>query len=295
MSVLRGVYIVMTTPFNEDGNIDYAGMEANIEWYIANKAQGLLVAGALGEYSSMDFSERKTLAEFTLCKVKGRLPVVVGTTTSRTETTVALSCHAHQHGAAGVMILPPPGAGLLDEEIFGFYTTVASSVPLPVMVYNNPGSSGMDMTFDLLQRIAVLPHIDCIKEASGDIKRISRLVAELDGAMTPFCGWEDMHYESFCAGAQGWVCMGANFAPGLTRDIFTLAADNGDYSAALRLSQTYTPLARHLETAGKVTQTCKYIMEQRGLVGGNCRLPRLPLTDEERAAIDRLLKNIELY
>ena len=294
MNNLKGVFVVMTTPFLKDRSIDFAGMEANLEWHIANKAQGLLVAGALGEYMSMDIEERKMLARFVLKKVDGRLPVVVGTITPRTELTIELTNHAAEHGAAGAMVLPPPGSGLMEEEIFQFYEEVANAISIPVLMYNNPGSSGMDIEFDLVARIAKLPNITCIKESSGDVKRISRIAAELQGELTPFCGWEDMHYESFCAGAQGWICMGANFAPGLTGDIYTLVV-NGNYEEAQKLSRKYLPIARHMENAGKVSQTCKYIMDKCGLVGGECRRPRTPLVHAEKKIIDALLAKIKLY
>jgi 4-hydroxy-tetrahydrodipicolinate synthase len=294
MNKLKGVFVVMVTPFKENGEIDFVGIEANIESAISNNVQGLLVAGALGEYSSMDIEERKSLTEFVLKKVNGRVPVVVGTTTNRTEWTIELTNHAEECGAVGAMILTPPGSGLMDEEIYQFYNEVTNAISLSVMVYNNPGSSGMDLEFDLLSRIAKLPNVECVKEASGDVKRISRIADELRGEIEPMCGWEDMHYESFCAGAQGWVCMGANFAPNITRDLFTLIDENKDYEAARKLSQKYLPVARYLETAGKVTQTCKHIMEKRGLVGGYCRRPKQPLTIEEKNAIDDLLATVEL-
>ncbi|WP_300668677.1 dihydrodipicolinate synthase family protein [Desulfoluna sp.] len=294
MGKLKGVYIVMATPFLKDGAIDFDGVTKNLEHYIKVGAHGVMVAGALGEYLTMTFDERKALVEHVAKVIDGRIPFTVGTIAHRTEDVIDLTNHAGAHGAAGVMILPPPGTGLMEDEIIAFYKDVTAAITTPVLLYNNPGSAGMDMDFDVIKEIADFPNVDAIKEASGDIKRITRISTELKGKLTPFCGWEDMHHESFLAGAKGWVCMGANFAPGLTRDIFELA-ESGDIVKARALTDIYTPLARYLETAGKVTQTTKYIMGKVGLVGGEVRAPRLPLTEEEMKNIDAVLESIELY
>jgi len=294
MGKLNGVYIVMATPFLKDGAIDFDGVTKNLEHYISSGVDGVMAAGALGEYLTMTFDERKALVEHVAKVVDKRIPFMAGTIAHRTKDVIDLTNHAGKHGAAGVMILPPPGTGLMRDEIINFYKDVTENISTPVLVYNNPGSSGMDMEFDVIKELVEFPNIDAIKESSGDIKRITRMTAELEGKITPFCGWEDMHHESFLAGAGGWVCMGANFAPKLTRDLFALFKE-GKVAEARKLTDKYNPIARYMETAGKVTQTTKYIMDKVGLAGGCVRAPRLPLTDQEKKNIDSLLENIELY
>jgi 4-hydroxy-tetrahydrodipicolinate synthase len=294
MGTLKGVYIVMATPFLEDGSVDFDGVAKNIEHYIACDVHGVMVAGALGEYLTMTFAERKALVEHAAQVIDGRIPFMAGTIAHRTEDVIDLTNHAGDNGAAGVMILPPPGTGLMPDEILNFYKEVTANISTPVLVYNNPGSSGMDMDFDMLRQIASFPNIEAIKESSGDIKRITRISTELAGKMTPFCGWEDMHHESFLAGADGWVCMGANFAPKLTRQLYDYAK-SGDFKKARELTDKYNPVARYMETAGKVTQTTKYIMDKVGLTGGFVRAPRLPLTAQEKKNIDTLLETVDLF
>ena len=284
----------MATPFFKDESINFEGFGNNIEHNIKSGVHGLMVAGALGEYLTMTFEERKSLVEHASKVIDHRVPFVVGGIAHRTKDVVDIANHAATFGAAGVMILPPPGTGLMEDEIIAFYKDVTSSITIPVLLYNNPGSSGMDMDFDVISQIAGFPNVDAIKESSGDIKRITRIATDLTGELTPFCGWEDMHHESFLAGAQGWVCMGANFAPGLTKDLFELC-QQGDWVSARELTAIYNPLARYMETAGKVTQTTKYIMDKVGLNGGYVRSPRLPLNEQEKKNIDAILKKIDLY
>lgn len=294
MGKLHGVYVVMATPFKEDGAIDFEGFGKNIEHYIENNVHGVMVAGALGEYLTMTFDERKALVEYAAKVVNGRIPFTVGTIAHRTEDVIDLTNHAGDCGAAGVMILPPPGTGLMEDEIVAFYKDVTAAVSTPVLLYNNPGSSGMDMDFDLVAKIAQFPNVDAIKEASGDIKRITRISTELKGILTPFCGWEDMHHEAFLAGAGGWVCMGANFAPRLACELFE-HVQKGEFEKAREKTEKYNPLARYMETAGKVTQTTKYIMDKLGLAGGAVRAPRLPLTETEKGNIDAIIEGMDLY
>lgn len=294
MAEIEGVFIVMATPFLKDGSIDFEGFGKNLDHYAQTKVHGLMIAGALGEYLSMSLEERRELVEFAARRLAGRIPFIVGTTAHRTEHVIALSNHAREQGAVAVMILPSPGMGMLEDEIYAYYKRIAENITVPIMLYNNPGSSGMDMDFDLVKKLAALPNVACIKEASGDIKRVTRMCQELSGDFTVFCGWEDMHHESFCAGARGWVCMGGNFAPGLTRDLLDLM-NKGEREKAAALTRTYNPLARHMENAGKVTQTTKYIMDKAGLAGGFSRLPKQALTADETAAIDAILKTISLY
>ena len=294
MSSLRGVFIVLATPFTEDGAIDFEGFGKNLDHYVETKVDGVMVAGALGEYLSMSMDERKSLVEFAAKRLGGRVPFMVGATAHRTEHVIDLCNHAKANGSVGVMILPPPGTGLLEDEIYAYYKEITSKIDIPVQLYNNPGSSGMDLEFDLVQKLAQLPNVEAIKEASGDIKRITRICDELDGKLVSFCGWEDMHHESFLAGARGWVCMGGNFAPGLTRELLDYVT-KGDIKKARELTAIYNPVARHMENAGKVTQTTKYIMEKMGLVGGFVRPPKQPLTAEERARIDAVIQGVDLY
>ncbi|WP_068088839.1 dihydrodipicolinate synthase family protein [Polycladidibacter stylochi] len=294
MSKLQGVFVVLSTPMHSDGSINYDGVESNLKHLLEQNVQGIMVCGALGEYLTLDYKERKELSAFVLEKVAGKVPVIVGTITARADLTIELSNHVADLGAAGVMVLSPPGSGIEQEEIYAYYKQVAENVRLPIMVYNNPGSSGLDIEVDTLARIADLPNVECIKESSGDVKRVSQIVAELSDKITVFCGWEDMCFESFAAGAKGWVCMGGNFAPNMTRDIFTTAVEKGDWDGARKLYHGYLPVARYLETAGKVVQTTKYFQEKMGLTGGTARSPRQPLTNDEKAAIEKLIASVDL-
>lgn len=294
MTDLRGVFTVVATPFKEDGAIDYNGFGDNLDYYAEKGGYGVCVAGTLGEYSSMSFDERKALFEFAAKRLDGRCPLMAGTIATTTEKVIELTRHVGDHGGVGVLLLSHPGLGLNSEELYTYYTDIANSTDVKIMLYNNPGSNGIDMQFDLVKRLSEHPNIVAIKESSNDVKRISRIVDELDGALTPVCGYEDMYFEAFSAGARGWVCLGGNIAPKMVRDLLELV-ETGKTAEAKALSKNYRPLARYFENTSKFIQTTKYAMDRVGLVGGYCRRPRLPLSANEKADIDALLEKVKLY
>ena len=289
MAKMHGVFVVMTTPFTENGEIDYAGARENINWYIESGVHGLLPVGATGEFASLSLEERKEFAEFVIATAAERVPVCIGAVSQNVDTTLEICRHAQEIGASGAMCLVPPGLHLSQEEAYAYFKKISDSVSLPIMVYNNPGSSGVDVEFETMQRIVQLPHMDYLKESTGDIKRLSLIKDQLENDVTVFCGWEDMAYESFVMGAQGWVAVLANAAPQMSARLFELVADEKKYDEAWELYRKMLPLLRYIEGSGKLWQVIKYAMDVQGHVGGICRSPRLPLTDAEKADIERIL------
>jgi 4-hydroxy-tetrahydrodipicolinate synthase len=294
MTDLRGVFTVVATPFNEDGAIDFEGFGANLDFYAEKGGYGVVVAGTLGEYSVLSIEERKTLFEFAAKRLAGRCPLMAGTIATTTRQVIELTKHVGDNGGVGVLLLSHPGIGLNTVELYTYYRDVADNTDVKVMLYNNPGSNGIDMPFDLVKKLSEHPNIVAIKESSNDVKRISRIVDELGDSLTPICGYEDMYYEAFSAGARGWVCLGGNFAPKMMRDLLELV-ETGQTARARELSRNYRPLARYFENTSHFIQSTKYVMDKVGLKGGYTRRPRLPLTAHEKSDIDRILSGTELY
>ncbi|MGK0149664.1 dihydrodipicolinate synthase family protein [Pseudomonas putida] len=294
MNQLRGVFTVVATPFKENGNIDFEGFGRNLDYYAEKGGQGVCVAGTLGEYSAMTVEERKQLFEYAAKRLDGRCPLMAGAIATTTRQVIDLTRHVGDNGGVGVLLLSHPGLGLRPDELRTYYQEVADNTATSIMLYNNPGSNGIDMPFDLVKQLSEHPNIVAIKESSNDVKRISRIVDELDGSLTPVCGYEDMYFEAFSAGARGWVCLGGNFAPRMVRELLELV-EAGKIEEARVLSRNYRPLARYFENTSKFIQATKYVMDQVGLTGGYCRRPRLPLSAQEKADIDAILRDVKLY
>lgn len=295
MPEMHGVFVVMTTPFKENGEIDYDGARDNINWYIDSGVHGILPMGATGEFAALSLEERKKFTEFVTETVAGRIPVCVGAVSQNVSTTLDVMEHAHSIGADGVMCIVPPGLGVNQEEAYAFFKEISDHAQLPVMVYNNPGSSGVDLEPTTLNKILDLPHMDYIKESTGDIKRLSLIKDTMDDKVTIFCGCEDMAMESFLMGAQGWVCVLANIAPALSAKLFELVTVEKDFDAAWELYRKVLPMLRYIEGSGKLWQVTKYAMDIQGHCGGYSRSPRLPLTAQEQTDIKEILNANPLY
>lgn len=289
MKQTHGIFAVTVTHFQENGEIDYAACAKHINWLIESGVHGLLPLGATGEFSALTLEERKAFAEFAMKEVAGRVPVIIGAVSTNVDVTLEVAKHAASIGADGVMILPPPGLHPSQDEIYAFYKHISENVTLPVMIYNNPGSSGVNILPETLDKIADLPHMGFLKESTGDIMRLTRAVDELADRLVIFCGCESLAYESFVMGAKAWVCVLANVAPAQSARLYDLIVNQGKLEEARALYRQILPLLRLTEETGELWQIVKYILKQHGFGTGTLRLPRQPISEGVKAQLDELL------
>lgn len=289
MKEIKGIITVTITPFKECGEIDYAGAAQNIDWLISQGVHGLCIMGATGEYLSVTTEEHKDYVKKMLAHVAGRVPVIVGATRERTDDVIDLMKHAKAHGADAAMVLPPYYCRPSQEEIFTHYQNINEGVDLPVLVYNNPHSAGVEIEYGTLVKIAQLPNMKLIKESTGDIKKLTAITMNLSDRITPLCGWENMCFESFAVGAQGWICVLSNFAPKLCIELYEAVAVNRDLAKGFEIYRKCLPTLNFLEGFPKSIQLVKYLLDQKGLTGGLCRKPRIRLTDDEKKMIDQAI------
>lgn len=293
--MLRGAFPVMITPMNQDQSIDYAGLRNNIQFYLSKGVKGLIPLGSTGEFVSLARHERFKVAEVVLQEVAGRVPVIVGTSAETTHEVIEYTRHAKGYGAAGAMVINPYYMKPKEEEIFEFYKALTAAVDLPILAYNNPWTSGIDMSLDLLLRIArELPGVFGVKESSGDIRKLRDLIRLSDGRVAGWCGWDDLAMESFLVGAVGWVSVAGNVIPDLVTDLHTTAVEQGDLKAGWAKYQKMLPLCHMIESSGKLVQVVKTAMVRIGQAGGPARSPRLMLNAEETARLDAALKEANL-
>lgn len=290
MGKMHGIIAVTVTPFLDNGGIDYANAAKHINWLIESGVHGLLPLGATGEFAALSMEERKVFAEFVMKEVAGRVPVMIGAVSQNVDVSIEVSKHAASIGANSVMILPPPGLHPSQEEIYTFYKKISDNVTLPVMVYNNPGSAGVDIEPETMERIAQLPRMDYLKESTGDMRRLTRMIDSLDDEFVTFCGCENLAYESFVMGAKGWICVLANVAPAQAVQLFELITKKGDLVGARALYKQLLPLLRLTEDTGELWQIIKYVLQQKGFGNGKLRAPRCPISVSSKTAVDALLK-----
>jgi 4-hydroxy-tetrahydrodipicolinate synthase len=294
MQKLHGTYVVMVTPFTSDGEVNYNGMRKNIDWWIGQKIHGLIPLGSTGEFASLSDPQKHRISETVIESVNGRLPVVVGATAETTEKAIEYALQAQGLGATAVLILPPFYYAPSQDEIYSHYKRISERIDLPIMIYNNPFTANVDIQPETIARMAELPNISYVKESSGDIKRITAIRELTNGSVTVFCGWEDMAWESFAVGAEGWVCVIGNILPRAAAELYELVVTKKDLNGGFNLYKRMLPILRYLEYAGKTQKALKYALDKLGLCGGESSSPKIPLTEEEKLEIDKLLEQFEI-
>jgi dihydrodipicolinate synthase/N-acetylneuraminate lyase len=209
----EGIIPAVTTPFGADGEIDRAALDANLASLLDAGVHGLVANGTMGEAGSLSGAERRVVIDAVVAASGGRVPVVVGVSSSTPAAAIALAADAADSGADAAMLLPPLGYRADPEELVAYYAAVAQGGGLPIMAYNNPEASGVDMPAELLVRLAQeVDGVVAVKECSGDARRIPALLNAAPG-LEVLVGGDDWALEGFCAGATGWVSGVADVAP----------------------------------------------------------------------------------
>jgi 4-hydroxy-tetrahydrodipicolinate synthase len=209
----RGSYTVTVTPFTEDGSaIDVEAWKGFLDWQLEVGVPGIIVLGTTGEFLTVSDEERRLLVGTAIEHVAGRIPVLVGAMNASTARAVRNAREAEELGADGLMILPPYYYTPTEDEIFGYYRAICEAVSLPIMLYNNPVTSNVDMSAKLVGRLTrAFENIRYIKEASMDVGRVYDVIEETEGVMNVFAG--ERIVESFTLGAVGYVNPYGNYIP----------------------------------------------------------------------------------
>ena len=282
MSTFPGIIPAVVVPFAEDGAIDVDALRANVSHLLDGGVHGVVVNGTMGEAGSLSTQERGLVIETVVAHVEGRVPVTVGVSAGSTAASCAYAEQARAAGAHGVMCLPPILYRGTTEEIAAHYAAVAEAAQLPIMAYNNPEASGIDLTPDVIARIAAaVPAVVAVKECSGDARRIAALLGATD--LEVLVGGDDWALEGYAAGATGWVSGVANVVPAECVELQNLV-EAGRLPEARELYQRLLPLSR-LDMTPWLVQYFKGAMDAVGLTGGPSRAPRGPLTDEQQAIL----------
>ena len=293
MKKFEGTYVVAVTPFDNKGELDVEALKENIDFYIENGVHGLVVTGSTGEFAALSDEETKKIHETAVEHVNGRVPLIAGTAACSTKKVIETTSYAEDIGVDGALVVPPFYSKIDDEEIFNHYESIGTSVDLPIMLYNNPFTSKIDIKPELIAKISEIDNIKYVKESSGDITRIWKILELTKGKMTVFCGADNLALESFFVGAKGWICVAANIFPRETSLLYELANFEKDYKRALKHYQALLPLYNYLEDTGKFTHIAKYGLELRGMKAGLPREPFLPLSDQHKDKVKEIIKNIQ--
>jgi len=285
--VIHGIIAYPVTPFADTG-IDTARLAALVDKLVADGVHAIAPLGSTGELAYLEEPEFDSVVDTTLATVAGRVPVVVGVSDVTTAKTVRRAAYAQRAGAAAVMVLPVSYWKLTEREILEHYRRIGDAVEIPIMAYNNPATSGVDMRPELLVTMfEAIENLTMVKESTGDLSRMRR-IAELSGGRLPFYnGSNPLVLDALLAGASGWCTAAPNLRPQPCLDLYD-AVRAGDLDTA---RARYDDLKGLLEfiVAGGLATTVKAGLELLGFPVGDPRPPLLPLDERGRAALRELL------
>jgi len=286
----HGVFGALVTPMTVDEEIDYSKLAELADHLICKGVHGLVPLGSTGEYYALSADERERVLRITLEAAAGRVPVVPGTNAGSTRDVVAFSRQAEQLGCAGVMLAAPYYSLPRPDELFVHFKAVNDAIGVPIVVYNYPGRTGVDMSPDLLERLAELRNVRYVKESTGEMPRITELLRRCGDSLGVFCGCDTIALESLMVGAIGWIGGVANVLPASHAKLYELVVEKSEYGTARKLFFEMLPTLELMEGGGKYTQ---WVKAACGLMGCACGPPRRPLgpaTKSERTQLREALR-----
>lgn len=288
MSIFTGTGVAIITPFNDDMSINYEGLEKLIDYQIENKTDCIVICGTTGESSTLNDEEHLECIKVAVDRTNKRVPVIAGTGSNDTKHGIELSKRAQQLGADGLLQVTPYYNKTTQKGLIKHFTDIASSVDIPVILYNVPSRTGLNIDVETAYELSKIDNIVGIKEASGDIGHITNLVHRCQGNLDLYSGNDDQIVPLLSLGGKGVISVVSNIMPRETHDIVEKFLA-GDVKGSLELQLKMHELIKALFCEVNPIPV-KAAMNYLGFPSGPCRSP---LTDMEPANFQRIKKAID--
>ncbi|MGJ5620199.1 dihydrodipicolinate synthase family protein [Sulfitobacter sp. MF3-043] len=285
----EGIYTPIVTPLNRDGTFNHDALAEQVAHLIDAGVHGIISGGSTGENYAQTVEERLALAKFTKERIKGRLPLIVGTGAMRTSDSVALAAGARDIKADAILVGTPPYSVPTERENALNALAIDRAANLPAMLYNYPGRMGVNMGQEFLDRVGRSRNICAIKESSGDINRVHLLARDYPHIQMS-CGMDDQALEFFAWGARSWVCAGSNFLPHEHVALYEACAVQGDFAKGRRIMSAMMPLMRVLEQGGKFVACVKHGTTMAGIDTGGMMPPLKPLNKDDKRSLEQVVR-----
>ena len=291
-NLFYGCGTALVTPFRGH-RVDYDALEALIDWQLQSGVDALVVLGTTGEPAAIDERERAAIIECAAARCAGRVPLIVGTGSNDTRRAVRQSVEAQRLGADALLVVTPYYNKASREGLLMHYNAVADRVDLPVILYNVPGRTGLNLPPALVAELAKHPNLCAVKEASGDIGQLTELARECGDGVAIYCGNDDQVVPAMALGARGVISVAANVIPTAMRE---LAADwlRGETRRCLDAQVKYLPLIRLLFSEVNPIPV-KAALAMLGRVENTLRLPLCPLGSEKQARLRDEMARLGLF
>lgn len=286
MELFTGSGVALITPFDENGEVNYSRLREILEFHVINHTDAIIVTGTTGEGSTLNDEEKISVIEFTVNIINNRIPVIAGTGSNDTRHAAEFSKRVEKLGVDGLLVVTPYYNKGNENGIYEHYKAIAEGVKIPVILYNVPSRTGVNLSIQLLKRLAQIENITALKEASGNISyvaEVAREVPELD----IYSGNDDMVVPVLSLGGKGVISVSANIIPDISHNM-TVSFLKGDVKKARELQLKYNDLvnALFLETN---PASIKEAMNFLGYEVGNCRLPLGVMEEANRRKLTDIL------
>lgn len=287
-----GIITALLTPFYPDGDLDRPTLRTRIAWQIDQGVHGLLVGGVSGEYVNLSPDERRQVVQASVDAVGGRVPVIAGILEPNTRQAVAAAREFEALGVQALLVLTPYHNLPTPAGIVGHFRAVHDATTLPILLYNNPGRTGIDLDLALQEELTALPRIVGVKECRRDMAVVSEQIRRARPGFAVLSGDDDLALVTFVLGGAGAILTGGNILPGLFLDIYQLV-QRGEVAKAVEIHHRMMPLILAIYTKNH-PYPLKEALALAGMPVGPARPPLAPMDEVQRAQVRAALRDLGL-
>ncbi|AWI12203.1 4-hydroxy-tetrahydrodipicolinate synthase [Caldibacillus thermoamylovorans] len=291
MSIFGRVSTAMVTPFDAKGNIDFQKTSHLVEYLLKNGSDSLVISGTTGESPTLTFEEKAALFKHVVNVVDKRVPVIAGTGNYNTRDSIELTKKAEDIGVDAILLVAPYYNKPNQEGLYQHFKAIAESTSLPVMIYNIPGRSSVNIEPETIIRLSEVPNIKAVKEASGNLVQMTQIIANTPDDFVLYCGDDSLALPTLSIGGVGVVSVAAHIIGNEMQQMIQ-AFFTGNVTEAAKWHQKLLPIMKGLFAAPSPAPV-KTALQLKGLNVGSVRLPLVPLTEKERNKLAELLKTLD--
>lgn len=292
MSIFTGSGVAIVTPFLPDGSVNYEKLDELIEYHIAHKTDAIIICGTTGESSTLTEEEHMECIKFTIQQAKKRIPVIAGTGSNATFTTIEMSREAVEYGADGLLLVTPYYNKATQKGLVAHYKAVADEAKAPIILYSVASRTGLNIAPETVAELAKIDNIVAIKEASGNISQIAKIMQLTDGKLDLYSGNDDQIVPILSLGGKGVISVLANIAPEYTHELCQKFFD-GDLKESLKMQLDALPLIDKLFCEVNPIPV-KTAMNLLGKEVGDLKMPLTPMEESNKKALAEEMKKFGL-
>ena len=292
--MFKGSNVALVTPFKGD-SLDEETYIKIINFHLENGTNGLVPAGTTGESPTLSHNEHEKVIELCIQEAKGKIPVIAGTGSNSTAEAISLTKHAEKAGADGALIVTPYYNKPTQEGLYAHYKAINDSCGIPIIIYNIPGRSVIDMTVDTMARLFELKNIVGVKDATGDLNRVDETFKKIGDEFIQLTGEDGLAFEYNKRGGVGCISVTANIAPKMCSDMqkFSKSSDKDELKKAEEIDKKLQPVHKSLFIESNPSPV-KYAAKLIGLCDDKVRLPLVTVLDKTKSEVKKALLSAEL-